>query len=533
MPINLLKTKLYSPPARPGLVPRPRLLARLNAGVARKLTLISAPAGFGKTTLLADWIRQTNRSVAWLSLDQGDNDPTLRGNTAYATQRAREALRHLPEKEQGARGFVMMILGTILAAGGDASIGAQLFSQALAASRAAGDDLLEIMTLCELSALQSRQGQLHDAAATCQEALYLSEVYAKRSGQPPPAAGFAHTRLAMVLHEWNELEAALGHAEQAIGLFTQWGQKDGLLIARIHMAALCEATGDPDGALAMIQEAKQLAGDLTWYAPLTASFEIWLNVARGAGSPASLQMAARWIQENRADIAGDLDIDNAPAYLQWARILIALGRMRTLSLSDMDTPFEEALRLLARLLPLVEAAGSVRYVIKALILQAMALQEIGEHDQALIVLHRALALGEPEGYTRSFIDEGEPVHKLLVTLSHQRPDTPSGSAAVSRDYLHKLLEALDTSHISPHRGETPGPTGNDLPDAPVPLIDPLSDRELEVLRLLRTDLTSTEIAETLYISKNTVRSHIKHIYDKLDVHSREEAIQRAQALALL
>jgi LuxR family maltose regulon positive regulatory protein len=453
----------------------------------------------------------------------------LRGDTAYATQRAREALRHLPEKEQGARGFVMMILGTILAAGGDAPMGAQLLSQALAASRAGGDDLLEIMARCELAVLKVRQGQLHDAAAMSQEALRLSEIYAVRSGQPPPAAGFAHIRLATVLHEWNALEAAIDHAEQATGLFTRWGQKDGLLIARIHLAALREAVGDLDGALAMIQEAQQLANELTWYASLTASFEVWLHLAWGAGSPASLQMASRWVQENRAAIEGDLDVDNAPATLQWARILIALGRAQV-TLPGMDPPLEGALRLLARLLPLVETADSVRYVIKALILQAMALQDVGQHDQAQTVLWRALALGEPEGYTWSFVNEGEPMQRLLVALSRQRSSTSPASATVSRDYLHKLLGAFSTAS-SGQSGDEPS-VRLVRPDYET-LIDPLSDRELEVLRLLRTDLTSTEIAETLYISKNTVRSHIKHIYDKLDVHSREEAVQRAQALGLL
>ena len=155
------------------------------------------------------------------------------------------------------------------------------------------------------------------------------------------------------------------------------------------------------------------------------------------------------------------------------------------------------------------------YVIEILILQAMALQAQGEEDQALTVLERALALAEPQGYARIFIDEGAPMGKLL------RQAIARGIAV---DYAGKLLAALEIEMKDERRATA---------SAPSSLVETLSERELEVLRLLTTHLSSTEIAEELFIAASTVRSHIKSIYGKLDVHTRREAVARAQDLGLL
>jgi len=136
-------------------------------------------------------------------------------------------------------------------------------------------------------------------------------------------------------------------------------------------------------------------------------------------------------------------------------------------------------------------------------------------DQALTALDRALSLAEPQGYVRMFIDEGSPMGKLL---------RQAVARGIALDYVSKLLAALESETKNKRRATT---------SATPSLIEPLSERELEVLRLLITHLSSTELAEELFISRNTVRSHIKNIYGKLNVHSRKDAIQRAQELGLL
>jgi LuxR family maltose regulon positive regulatory protein len=170
---------------------------------------------------------------------------------------------------------------------------------------------------------------------------------------------------------------------------------------------------------------------------------------------------------------------------------------------------DETLGLLVRLLRMVEAAGAMAPAIGILVLQALVLQEQGKGEQALAVLQRAISLAEPEGYVRVFIGEGAPMGELL---------RKAAARGIKLDYVARLLTALE--------GEADKQATNEL-------IEPLSEREIEVLRLLTTPLSTREIAQELYISVHTARSHIKSIYRKLDVHKRIEAIQRAKELELL
>jgi LuxR family maltose regulon positive regulatory protein len=145
--------------------------------------------------------------------------------------------------------------------------------------------------------------------------------------------------------------------------------------------------------------------------------------------------------------------------------------------------------------------------VELLLLQAEALSALGEEEKAQAVLEQALGIGQPAGYVRSFLDRGQPVRELL-------------GKAQPTEYVRSLLTAF----------EGPAPRGK---EAPQPLIDPLSERELEVLHLLPTNLTTPEMAEALFIGVNTVRSHIKSIYGKLGVHKRSEAVSSAKELGLL
>jgi LuxR family maltose regulon positive regulatory protein len=154
-------------------------------------------------------------------------------------------------------------------------------------------------------------------------------------------------------------------------------------------------------------------------------------------------------------------------------------------------------------------------MIEILVLKAMAHQIQGEMEQAITALERALTLAEPEGYVRTFIDEGSSMGKLL------RQATARG---IALGYVGKLLTALEKGTKGKRQ------LGKAFPAS---MVEPLSKRELEVLRLLKTHLSSTDIAEEFAISVNTVRTHIKSIYSKLNVHSRQDAVQKAQELELL
>jgi LuxR family maltose regulon positive regulatory protein len=214
-------------------------------------------------------------------------------------------------------------------------------------------------------------------------------------------------------------------------------------------------------------------------------------------------VVARWAENSKLRVDDDISFQNEIIYCTLSRVLIAQGEL------------DEALRLLARLMKMTEAAAANGYLIELLILKSIALQKQGKMERALTASDRAISLAAPEGYVRSFINEGAPMAKLLCQA------TTRGTAV---NYTGRLLAALEK--------ETEDKRWMTKP-ASFPLVEPLTERELEVMRLLTTHLTSTDIAAQLTISANTVRTHTKSIYSKLDVHSREEAVQKAEKLNLL
>jgi LuxR family maltose regulon positive regulatory protein len=161
-------------------------------------------------------------------------------------------------------------------------------------------------------------------------------------------------------------------------------------------------------------------------------------------------------------------------------------------------------------------------VIETLVLQALAHHAQGDISAALLPLGHALSLAEPEGYVRLFLDEGSPMAQLL---------REAAGRGILPDYTGKLLAAFEaegqTSAAS--AGESPPPT----PPTSQPLVEPLSQRELEVLRLFKTELSGPEIANQLVIALSTVRTHTKRIYSKLNVKDRRAAVKRATELGLI
>jgi LuxR family maltose regulon positive regulatory protein len=166
-------------------------------------------------------------------------------------------------------------------------------------------------------------------------------------------------------------------------------------------------------------------------------------------------------------------------------------------------------------------------VIEILVLLVLAHAAQGNITPALVSLERALTLSEPEGYVRLFVDEGEPMAELLTRINAARE---SGRLRV-KEYVHKLLAAFgDTDEFHPSHLHFAQAQVSFIPQ---PLVDPLSEHEVEVLRLLRTELSGPEIARQRMVSLNTIRTHTQHIYAKLGVNNRRAAVRRAEELNLL
>ncbi len=434
----------------------------------------------------------------------------FRGQMGRAVELSRRALEQLPEEDQFVRTFATWLLRTSQLVGGEGMTDSQPLDDVLRMSQRAGNVMLSVMVVCNRAELLMRQGQLHKAAATYRKAL---ELATDAQGQRMPIAGQALIGLGELSRQWGDLDAAVRYLVEGIELTEQWSEV-GSLEAYISLARIRWAQGDVDRAWQALEKAQELAVkfDLTDLDDLTvAMFQAWMCVAQGNLGP-----ARRWAEERDLyqyvdspwqEKAGDPYDHRLRKYelLVLARLLIAQGQPA------------EALKLLGSLVPVAEWRGRPGMLIEIYALQALAYQAQGDVEQAVVALERALSLAEPEGHVRIFADEGEPIARLLQEAARR---------GIAPEYVNKSLAAFG---VSKDRG-----TGEPLPSPQTqPLLEPLSARELEVLRLLNTHLSSTEIAEELFISVNTARFHIKNIYGKLGVHGRSEAIQRARELGLL
>jgi LuxR family transcriptional regulator, maltose regulon positive regulatory protein len=353
-----------------------------------------------------------------------------------------------------------------------------------------------------LGQVQRAQGRLNAALRTCRQGL---ELAAEAARPVLSAAGVAHVGVAEVLHERNELDAALDHVTRGVALCRQLAYAQWLVTGLTALARIRQARGDQAGALEAIGEAERLVPNQESLVDII--FPVAVQRARLLLAQGKVDDPARWSAER------GLGVEDEPSYLRESEHLV-LARV----LLAQDKP-DQALRLLKRLREEAQAAGGSGSEIEILTLQALALREKGEKEQAVSTLTQALALAEPEGYVRTFVDEGPQMVALLseVLEAQQRGRL---HPLVSAHYLRKLLAALERD------ASDAAPPGADL-------LEPLSDRELEVLALVDAGRTNQEIAEELFVAKSTVKTHIKNIYGKLDVRNRTQALVRARELGLL
>ena len=310
-----------------------------------------------------------------------------------------------------------------------------------------------------------------------------------------------HVGISRILRERNDLAGARHHLSQSDELGEANGLPQNRHRSRIAMAMVRQAEGDPDGALELLDDAERVyTGDFSPDVRPIAAMRARVWIAQGR-----LREAWAWAREHDLSAADDLDYLGEYEHLTFARLLLAQG-VRDL-VSD---PIDEAIALTERLLAAAANGGRDGVVIEILVVQAVARHARDDVAAATAALERALTLAEPEGYVRVFLDEGASMATLLRLVAKDR-GAPT--------YARRLLEAIVTVPRDASIGQ--------------PLIEPLSERELEVLRLLGSDLDGPDLARELTVSLNTVRTHTRNIYAKLGVSSRRAAVSRGAELGLL
>lgn len=423
------------------------------------------------------------------------------GDVATTVIEARRALDLVSVDDQVGYGGAVALLGLASWASGDLETAYETFAEGMARVQRAGYLPDAINGFIALADIRVAQGRLREAMRLYEQGLRL----ARRQGGPVQrGAADLYVGMSAILCEQNELAAAT----QQLATSQELGEPAGMpqYPSRWHvaMARMREAHGDLDGALALLQEAeRRYVSDLFPTVRPIAAFRARLWIKQGR-----VGEALGWAREQVLSVDDELSYLREFEHVTLIRVLLAqYARDRA------DRSLREAMGLLERLLAAAEVGGRTGSVLDILVLQALAHQARGDLVGALAPLRHALTLAEPEGYVRLFVDEGPPMAALLEAAAKH---------GTAQHYVRQLLTAAGLAEDStPANQNAQG------------LIEPLSDRELDVLRLLGTDLDGPEIARQLVVSLNTLRTHTKNIYGKLGVNNRRAAVRRAEELNLL
>jgi LuxR family maltose regulon positive regulatory protein len=426
-----------------------------------------------------------------------------RGDIPSSTEYLRQAVTDLAPDNLLVRSTVNLNLGFNYLLTGQLALAGGALQAARTDAEGSGAEYVRLIAMAIQANTYVAQGKLSQALELFKEA--IAAGLAQNKGQPYPPAGYAYAGLGQLLYERNDLEAAEQHLTQAVGLgelMADWSMtRRGLL----PLAWLRQMQGDAAAAQALwgralnvVQQAesKRVEAQLMMH-------QARLDLAQAGASPAdksALDVAWDWAETYRQSQPDPRSYSQALPLMTCAWVELAQGRPA---------------QALEPLEPLAEAAaerGWVDNLIKILALQALAHAALGDSESALKALSRAFDLAAPEGYSRSFVDCGPPMQQLLEQAA---------ASGIAPDYVAHLLAAF------PEGASPPSPAASQ------PLIEPLTERELAILRLMAANLSHREIAQELYLSVNTIKWHSTHIYSKLGVHRRADAIARAQELDIL
>jgi LuxR family maltose regulon positive regulatory protein len=426
------------------------------------------------------------------------------GDTPGIISYARQALEILPHQELEWRSGAYLAMGGAYASMGQMESAREARSKALALGQASGDTYYLTIVYLNLAETLRQQGRLREVIDICERRLKIAE---ENGFSESELAGWLLGIWGEVLVELNDLDGAINHAEKGVKLATRGLDVLYEVMSKLYLVRVLFSSGKLSDAEEVIQSMENPARQYEipqWaLSPLSAwQVRIWLEQGE-------LKLASQWAEEHQLDAYVEPVFQDEITHAVFARILIAQRRL------------DEAHNLLQRLLEAARSGGRTSRVIELLILQSLATQSAGDIPGALSTLEQALLLGQTEGFIRTFVNEGPPLARLLYdTLSSEiRPD-------LKPEYVRRLLAAFPTPE--PPQAET-----SQIPDPDLAWVDPLSERELEVLQLIAQGLKNHEISDRLYLSQNTVKVHNRNIFSKLGVNSRTQAVARARVLGLL
>ena len=431
---------------------------------------------------------------AMIALARAYNSLVL-GNLATTVKYAEQALQIIPEDNFARRAQAINTLEATHWASGNLESAIRGIGDWMVSMTQMGNHIFVVASAFAIAEMLVGMGRLSEAERAYQDAL---QVAAQHGPEAEHITAHHHLGLSMIYRQRGDDTLAAHHLKRAAELGLQTTLADWLYRWHVAQAQLKEAAGDLETTLALLDEAKRVyiktvVPDLRPIAALKA--RIYLK----QGQP---DKARAWAAERGLSLADEVSYLHEFEHLTLARL-------------EIGNPLVNA--LLTRLLQVAEEQKRLGSVLEIVLVQALAYEAQGNRPQALAALKRALSLAEPEGYVRIFVDEGESMQLLIERQLRNRDHPLSG-------YADKLLSAFTQPVAAPKSA---------IVHQKSDMIEPLSERELEVLKLLRSELSGPEIARELMVSLNTMRTHTKSIYNKLGVNNRRMAIRRAEELSLL
>lgn len=422
----------------------------------------------------------------------------LREDPASALHQAETAISLLPEDDIILRAFVSIRRANSLAWAGKLDEAIAAYRQTGETCQRAGDAQTAITALSEMAAVQMTAGKLDLAESNIALVVQYAGKQAGRDGKPNPAAGILYRHLSYIQYERNELTAAAHSAHQAVRICQEWGNREAYLFSFYALAKVQFAQREFAQLEDTCQQIKHIASRISAETlQFTKNWTLYFQLKQG-----ETDEAEAWSAELGLGARDVFEFYQRAEYENYARLLLATGSL------------VESLQVTELLLDNALKSGAEMLVITYNMLRAEILYKMRRSEEAVKSVGKALAVASSGGYVRTILDVGNTLEDLLkATLVR----------GVQAQTARQFLESVELETIQPTSGKL----------HTLSLPDPLSPRELEVLRFLKTDLTTPEIAAELVVSVSTVRSHIKNIYSKLDVHSRYEAADRASALGLL
>ena len=478
----------------------------------------------GHIQALEQWLATTSIDIALSEANRQDSifaELTLIRATLARFQRqdarslelAQQALSLLKHDVSGLQAGALYTIGVAHLHQGEINPARQAFLDVVRLGEAKGGPYMVMSALQELSELQIKQAQLSQAAQTCQEAI---EMASRLNWRALPAAGLAQIYLGQVLYERNELAAAIQQLTEGVNLILSSIEQFILARGFATLSRAQMAVGDFEGASATLQRGKD------WFAQMQVA-------DTGAGVLLSLEQVRLWIEQGNMSEAARWALKS-----EWRPVGTPLGYHQAVTLTKLrlaqhrrepeKTVLHETAETVNRLLADAEADAWWGQVIELSILRALLCQEQHNTNAMLGSLERALILAEPEGYVRSFVDEGETMRLMLLAyqagLKQRIINNVDHISIRLLAYTQKLIAA-----ISP-------PTTRKTTDSGA-LVESLTKREQEILHLLAEGFSNREIADLLVIGISSVKSHINNLYGKLGTHRRTQVILIAREKGLL